>query len=256
MGLVMKHGKKVLEVWPRVNWNKGMAVRWLLSLLGLNSPGVVPIYIGDDLSDEYAFRAIGGSALAAPSHNSKHLGAGMCGDSDEDAAQGKPCTEEDEESGGACGCALGSETPSTRKFGARSFSDPEGDVVCAGDGIGIIVAPRLGSVPWQTRAQFSLCNPREVQRFLQRLVEARDEGDAVAAGVSQPSAKEGLDAVEGLSDGRDLEGWHWCWTKELHEDECAAAAAVTEDETSSSSVAKLSESAEHHRDEWTLLVKA
>ncbi len=54
-----KHfGKKVFEIRPRVLWNKGKAVRFLLETLGLAHDGVVPIYLGDDVTDEDAFRAI------------------------------------------------------------------------------------------------------------------------------------------------------------------------------------------------------
>jgi alpha,alpha-trehalase len=59
-GVRLTSGKKVLEVVPRVDWDKGHAVRWLLAALGLDGRGVVPIYMGDDLTDEDAFRAMKG----------------------------------------------------------------------------------------------------------------------------------------------------------------------------------------------------
>ncbi|MCU0308088.1 MAG: trehalose-phosphatase [Thermoleophilia bacterium] len=52
------YGKKVLEVRPRIEWDKGRAVLWLLEALGLDGPGVVPVYVGDDVTDEDAFRAL------------------------------------------------------------------------------------------------------------------------------------------------------------------------------------------------------
>jgi trehalose 6-phosphate phosphatase len=59
-GVRLAGGKRVLEVLPRVDWDKGRAVRWLLAALGLDGEGMVPIYMGDDATDEDAFRAISG----------------------------------------------------------------------------------------------------------------------------------------------------------------------------------------------------
>lgn len=51
-------GKKVFELRPAIEWDKGKAVLWLLEALGLNRVDVLPIYIGDDVTDEDAFRAL------------------------------------------------------------------------------------------------------------------------------------------------------------------------------------------------------
>jgi trehalose 6-phosphate phosphatase len=53
-------GKKVYELLPDIDWDKGKAVLWLLEALGLESRsgGIRPVYIGDDRTDEYAFRAL------------------------------------------------------------------------------------------------------------------------------------------------------------------------------------------------------
>jgi alpha,alpha-trehalase len=51
-------GKKVYELLPNIDWDKGKAVLWLLEQLGLEGPDARPIYIGDDRTDEDAFRAL------------------------------------------------------------------------------------------------------------------------------------------------------------------------------------------------------
>ncbi|HEX3620102.1 MAG TPA: trehalose-phosphatase [Candidatus Udaeobacter sp.] len=53
-------GKKVYELLPAIDWNKGKAVIWLLETLGLSSRsgGIRPIYMGDDRTDEDAFCAL------------------------------------------------------------------------------------------------------------------------------------------------------------------------------------------------------
>ncbi|XP_020227951.1 probable trehalose-phosphate phosphatase F [Cajanus cajan] len=53
------HGRKVLEVRPVIDWNKGKAVEFLLESLGLtDSNDVLPLYIGDDTTDEDAFKVL------------------------------------------------------------------------------------------------------------------------------------------------------------------------------------------------------
>ena len=49
-------GKKVFEIKPDIDWNKGRALRWILEKLNLaHQADVIPIYIGDDVTDEDAF---------------------------------------------------------------------------------------------------------------------------------------------------------------------------------------------------------
>jgi len=47
-----------LEVRPSIEWNKGHALEYLLDTLGFSdsSTNVLPFYIGDDRSDEDAFK--------------------------------------------------------------------------------------------------------------------------------------------------------------------------------------------------------
>jgi trehalose-phosphatase len=52
-------GKKILEVKPSMDWHKGKAVRWILEELGLTLSGeYLPVYFGDDITDEDAFRTL------------------------------------------------------------------------------------------------------------------------------------------------------------------------------------------------------
>ncbi|MFZ0626017.1 MAG: trehalose-phosphatase [Acidimicrobiia bacterium] len=55
-GLRVSGGKKVLELRPDIDWGKGHAVVHLLELLGLSDGSTMPIYIGDDETDEDVFR--------------------------------------------------------------------------------------------------------------------------------------------------------------------------------------------------------
>ncbi|MDQ6742474.1 MAG: trehalose-phosphatase [Candidatus Dormibacteraeota bacterium] len=56
-------GKMVYEIQPNVDWDKGKAVLYLLTALELDRDEVVPIYMGDDITDEDAFRALSGRGL-------------------------------------------------------------------------------------------------------------------------------------------------------------------------------------------------
>jgi trehalose-phosphatase len=58
-----KGGKKIYELQPDVAWDKGRAVRWLLETLGLTGADVLPVYVGDDATDEDAFEALVGDGI-------------------------------------------------------------------------------------------------------------------------------------------------------------------------------------------------
>lgn len=57
-GLRKMGGKKIFELQPDVRWDKGQAVLWLIGQLGLDHDGVLVMYLGDDVTDEHAFRAL------------------------------------------------------------------------------------------------------------------------------------------------------------------------------------------------------
>lgn len=60
--LKMTSGKMVYELQPNIDWDKGKAVLWLVRELHLTTE-VVPVYIGDDVTDEHAFMALKGSGI-------------------------------------------------------------------------------------------------------------------------------------------------------------------------------------------------
>jgi alpha,alpha-trehalase len=51
-------GKKVHDLQPRIDWDKGKALLHVLRALDLDKPNVLPLYIGDDITDEDAFAAL------------------------------------------------------------------------------------------------------------------------------------------------------------------------------------------------------
>ncbi|MFA4888890.1 MAG: trehalose-phosphatase [Candidatus Omnitrophota bacterium] len=53
-------GKKVYEIKPPLMWDKGKAVLWLLARqqFALGEKRIFPVYIGDDVTDEDAFKAL------------------------------------------------------------------------------------------------------------------------------------------------------------------------------------------------------
>lgn len=57
----LRQGRKVIEILPRVDWDKGTAIQRILSQLKQEHGGkVTACYIGDDATDERAFRVLNG----------------------------------------------------------------------------------------------------------------------------------------------------------------------------------------------------
>ncbi len=62
-GLRRTGGKMIFELRPDFDWDKGRAVLFLLEKLELDRPEILPFYLGDDLTDEDAFRALRGRGI-------------------------------------------------------------------------------------------------------------------------------------------------------------------------------------------------
>ncbi|KAL8110763.1 putative trehalose-phosphate phosphatase J [Apium graveolens] len=57
--LKLAQGRKVLEIRPTIKWDKGKALEFLIESLGYtNFDDVFPVYIGDDRTDEDAFKVL------------------------------------------------------------------------------------------------------------------------------------------------------------------------------------------------------
>jgi trehalose 6-phosphate phosphatase len=58
-GFKKGEGKKIIEIKPDVDWHKGKAINWILERLNMtNTDKYFPVYIGDDITDEDAFKAL------------------------------------------------------------------------------------------------------------------------------------------------------------------------------------------------------
>ncbi|MBS9522990.1 trehalose-phosphatase [Litoribacter alkaliphilus] len=56
--LNMGEGKKVVEIKPNIDWHKGKAVGFLMNKLTKDSGEMLPVFLGDDLTDEDAFQEL------------------------------------------------------------------------------------------------------------------------------------------------------------------------------------------------------
>ncbi|WP_051179711.1 trehalose-phosphatase, partial [Nocardia concava] len=68
-GLRVTSGRKVVELRPDIDWDKGTALQWILG--HLTTP-TLPIYIGDDLTDEDAFDAIESEGVSVVVRNNEN----------------------------------------------------------------------------------------------------------------------------------------------------------------------------------------
>lgn len=51
-------GKKIIEIKPDLDWHKGKALLWIMEKLNLGKETHIPVYAGDDITDEDAFDVI------------------------------------------------------------------------------------------------------------------------------------------------------------------------------------------------------
>ena len=72
--LALRTGKAVLEIRPRVGWAKGEAVSWILEQMRLENPAarVLALYLGDDDTDEDAFRVLASVGVGIVVGNDRH----------------------------------------------------------------------------------------------------------------------------------------------------------------------------------------
>lgn len=82
-------GKKVFEILPNIDWDKGKAIRWIMNALKIPWETTSTLYIGDDTTDEYAFRAVStrGTAMLVTDDPSKPSAADFQLESPEEVKQ-------------------------------------------------------------------------------------------------------------------------------------------------------------------------
>jgi trehalose-phosphatase len=76
-GLRVTEGKKIFELRPPMDWHKGRALEFLIETFAREQP-IFPVFIGDDITDEDAFRTVqehGGLAILVgdPEHDRESI---------------------------------------------------------------------------------------------------------------------------------------------------------------------------------------
>jgi trehalose-phosphatase len=73
--LVVLNGRRVAELQPDIDWNKGQALRWLLNRFDhpdATGRRLLPVYAGDDITDEYALEAIRDNGIGIVVRSDEH----------------------------------------------------------------------------------------------------------------------------------------------------------------------------------------
>lgn len=69
-GLRISHGRKLIELKPDLEWNKGTALGWIRQRIVRSGRGL-PVYVGDDSTDEDAFDAVRFSGIGVVVRNTE-----------------------------------------------------------------------------------------------------------------------------------------------------------------------------------------
>ena len=141
--LVVRSGHCVFELRPDVEWDKGRALEYIVNARGLNAPDTLCIYVGDDVTDEDAFRVMTGGV------GEKQPAASSTAVSSETSDDQQPRRED--------GAAVAIATPHAAPLLARGFP--------------VLVAKQ----PRRTAAAYSLREPGEVCCFLRAVREAVEQ---------------------------------------------------------------------------------
>jgi trehalose-phosphatase len=71
--VAVQSGKMVFEVKPPVEWNKGKTVNYILGKH--RGKDLLPVFIGDDITDETAFKALRGKGITVHVGNNRKTAA-------------------------------------------------------------------------------------------------------------------------------------------------------------------------------------